>query len=261
MARQSEAADALRRALDVPIYNKTLRRDVGRGDLDYEVYLQTRELLSLQTPREALVVPDELVFQILHQTQELWLKCVAFETANLIDELDDGAIFAALSVLDRIVVIHQNLQSQIRVLFTLSPARFHTIRRSLGNGSGLESPGYNQVLAAAEAAEAALGRLFARRGATLLDIYHAADGHPDLHRVAERFVDWDGAFQSWLVEHFTLVRRTLGIDKSVKGLDGFPTVALGARMMRPLFGELWNIRVEMTRSWTRDGGFAPGAAR
>ena len=261
MARQSEAAAALRRALEVPIYNKTLRKDVGRGELDYEVYLHTRELLALQTPRDALVVPDELVFQIVHQTQELWLKCVAFEAANLIDELDDDAMFGALAALDRIVVMQQNLQSQIRVLFTLSPSRFQTIRRSLGNGSGLESPGYNQVLAAAEATEAALDRLLRRRGVGLLEVYRAPDDHPDLHRVAERFVDWDAAFQSWLVEHFTLVRRTVGIDRSVKGLDGFPTVALGARMMRPLFSALWNVRVEMTQGWSRAGGFAPGAAR
>lgn len=261
MARQSEAAAALRRTLEVPIYNKTLRKDVGRGELDYEVYLRTRELLALQTPRDALVVPDELVFQIMHQTQELWLKCAAFEAANLIDELDDDAMFGALSALDRIVVMQQNLQAQIRVLFTLSPARFQTIRRSLGNGSGLESPGYNQVLAAADAAEAALGRLVARRGVTLLEVYRAPEAHPDLHRVAERFVDWDGAFQSWLVEHFTLVRRTMGIDKTVKGLDGFPTVALGARMMRPLFPDLWNLRVDMTKGWQREGGYAPGALR
>jgi kynureninase len=261
MARQSEAAEALRRALEVPIYNKTLRKDVGRGELDYEVYLHTRELLSLQTPREALVVPDELVFQILHQTQELWLKCMAFEAVNLVGELDDGAIFGALSALDRIVLVQRNLQEQIRVLFTLSPDRFHTIRRSLGNGSGLESPGYNQVLAAADAAGAALERLVARRGATLLEVYRGRDRYPDVHRVAERFVDWDGAFQSWLVEHFTLVRRTLGVDKTVKALDGFPTVALGARMMRPLFAELWNIRVEMNKTWSREGGYAPGAER
>jgi tryptophan 2,3-dioxygenase len=238
MASRSEAAAALRRALEFPIYNKTLRRDVGRGELDYEVYLHTRELLALQTPRDALVVPDELVFQVLHQTQELWLKCAAFEAANLVEELDGEAIFGALSALDRIVLMQRNLQDQIRVLFTLSPAQFHTIRRSLGNGSGLESPGYNQVLAAADAAGAALERLLARRGATLLDVYRAQDGHPDLHRVCEGFVDWDAAFQSWLIEHFTLVRRTLGIDKTVRGLDGFPTVALGARMMRPLFAEL-----------------------
>jgi len=86
MVRQSEAAAELRKTLEVPIYNKTLRRDVGRGELDYEVYLHTRELLALQTPRDALVVPDELVFQVLHQTQELWLKCVAFEVANHVQQ-------------------------------------------------------------------------------------------------------------------------------------------------------------------------------
>ncbi|HEY0189841.1 MAG TPA: aminotransferase class V-fold PLP-dependent enzyme [Kofleriaceae bacterium] len=238
-----------------------MRRDVGRGELDYEVYLHTQELLALQTPRDALVVPDELVFQILHQTQELWLKCIAFEVANLIEEIDGEAVFAALSALDRIVLMQRNLQEQIRVLFTLSPDRFQTIRRSLGNGSGLESPGYNQVLAAADAAGDALGRLIARRGTSLLDVYRSPERFADIHRVAERFVDWDGAFQAWLMEHFTLVRRTLGIDKTVKALDGFPTVALGARMMRPLFAELWQVRVEMNKLWTRDGGFAPGADR
>ena len=52
MSRNDEAAVALRRALEDPIYNKTLRKEVGRGELDYEVYLRTRELLALQTPRE-----------------------------------------------------------------------------------------------------------------------------------------------------------------------------------------------------------------
>jgi hypothetical protein len=51
-------------------------------------------------------------------------------------------------------------------------------------------------------------------------------GRSDLHCLAERFVDWDGTFQTWLVEHFMLVRRTMGIDKSVRALDGFPTAAL-----------------------------------
>ena len=92
-------------------------------------------------------------------------------------------------------------------------------------------------------------------------VYQAPDAYPDLHRIAERFVDWDGAFQTWLVEHFMLVRRTIGIDKTVRALDGFPTVALGARMTRPLFPELWNVRVEMSRAWSREGGFAPGEQR
>src|SRR5690242_7935778 len=102
---QSQAAAALRRVLEVPIYNKTLRKEVGRGELDYEVYLRTRELLALQTPANELVVPDELLFQVMHQTQELWLKCAAFESANIVEHLDGDATFAALDSLDRVVLI------------------------------------------------------------------------------------------------------------------------------------------------------------
>ena len=257
----SMAAAALRRTLDDPIYNKVLHREVGRGELDYEVYVRTRELLALQTPVDELVVPDELLFIVMHQTQELWLKCAIFEATNLVEHLDGDRIFPALASLDRVVHIVQILRDQIRVLGTLSPSRFQVIRRSLGNGSGLESPGYNQLLTAAAAAHGALGRLIERRGTTLLDVYQNPEDHADLHRIAERFVDWDSSFQAWLVEHFMLVRRTMGIDKSVRALDGFPTVALGGRMTKPLFPELWNVRVEMTNAWSREGGFAPGEQR
>jgi selenocysteine lyase/cysteine desulfurase/tryptophan 2,3-dioxygenase len=258
---RSEAAAALRRVLEDPIYNKTLRKEVGRGELDYEVYLKTRELLALQTPADELVVPDELLFQIMHQTQELWLKCAAYETANAVEHLDADAIFPALDALDRIALITRMLGDEIRVMFTLTPARFQVIRRSLGNGSGLESPGYNQIQAGARAAYEAFERLIARRGTTLFDIYSHPEEHVELHRIGERFIDWDGNYQSWLVEHFMLVRRTIGIDKAVRALDGFPTVALGARMTKPLFGDLWDVRVEMTRAWSREGGYLPGVPR
>jgi tryptophan 2,3-dioxygenase len=257
----SMAAAALRRSMEEPIYNKVLHKEVGRGKLDYEVYVRTRELLALQTPAEELVVPDELLFIVMHQTQELWLKCAVHECANLVERLDGDMLFPALESLDRIVHIVQILRDQIRVLGALSPSQFQVIRRSLGNGSGLESPGYNQLLAAAEAAEAALGRLVTRRNTTPLDIYQKPEDHPDLHRLAERFVDWDGTFQTWLVEHFMLVRRTMGVDKTVRALDGFPTAALFGRATKPLFAELWNVRVEMTQGWSREGGYVPGAQR
>jgi tryptophan 2,3-dioxygenase len=100
------------------------------------------------------------------------------------------------------------------VLGTLSPAQFQIIRRSLGNGSGLESPGYNQLLAAAAAADAALGRLVVRRGTTLLAVYENPQEHADLHRIAERFVDWDSSLQTWLVEHFLLVGAPWGSTRA-----------------------------------------------
>jgi tryptophan 2,3-dioxygenase len=92
-------------------------------------------------------------------------------------------------------------------------------------------------------------------------VYARRDEHPDVHRIAEQMCDFDGAFQGWLMSHFLLVRRTIGIDRSVRALDGFPTQALPARMTKPLFPELWDVRVVMTRQWVREGGFAPGAER
>ncbi|HEY8087621.1 MAG TPA: tryptophan 2,3-dioxygenase family protein, partial [Polyangiaceae bacterium] len=246
---KNDAANQLRLALEAPIYNRTLRKDVGSGDLDYEVYLRTRALLGLQTPVEQLVVPDELLFQILHQTQELWLKALSFEAVSLVQALDGGEPFAAAATLDRMVSITRCLARDIEVLFTLSPDVFQVIRRHLGNGSGLESPGYNQVLLAAEAVGHAFLRRLERAGATLSAVYGERSRHADLHRTAEQLVDWDGAFQAWLMAHFLLVRRTIGVDRAVRALDGFPTQALPARMTKPLFPELWDLRVELTRGW------------
>jgi tryptophan 2,3-dioxygenase len=229
--------------------------DACHGDLDHAVNLRTRELLGLQTPVEELVVPDEWLFQIQHQTQELWLKCAAFETAILVEELDAENGFQALTALDRIVLTTRCLGEQMRVLFSLSPSQVHVIRRSWGS-SGLESPGYHRLLASAEAAWCALKDRLARRGASVLAIYRTPKNYPDLHSILERFIDWDTAVQSWLVEHFMLARRALGIDKNILALNGTPTVELGARMTRPLFPELWKVRIEIGQAWSRQGGCA-----
>src|SRR5919197_6533332 len=46
----------------------------GPGASDYERYLRTDELLSLQKPAEDRAHHDELLFQTVHQSSELWLK-------------------------------------------------------------------------------------------------------------------------------------------------------------------------------------------
>src|SRR5919112_3198123 len=117
--QSGHTAAALREALGCPIHNKVLHKDVGRGELDYEVYVRTQELLALQPSADEMVVPDELLFVVIHQTQELWLKCAAFEATNVVEHLDGGQIFPALASLDRVVQIVQILRDQIRVLQTL----------------------------------------------------------------------------------------------------------------------------------------------
>ncbi len=50
----------------------------GEGTLDYELYLNTKALLSCQTKYQELCNADELQFQIVHQVEELWMKLIAY---------------------------------------------------------------------------------------------------------------------------------------------------------------------------------------
>ena len=51
----------------------------GKGASDYERYLRTDELLSLQKLPEKFLHKDELTFQVVHQASELLLKGAAWE--------------------------------------------------------------------------------------------------------------------------------------------------------------------------------------
>ncbi|MBZ5573813.1 MAG: tryptophan 2,3-dioxygenase, partial [Acidobacteriia bacterium] len=51
----------------------------GKGNSDYERYLHTDELLSLQKSPEELLHQDEMTFQVIHQSSEVLLKGVTFE--------------------------------------------------------------------------------------------------------------------------------------------------------------------------------------
>lgn len=258
---ENRYADELRIALEGPVLNTTLRKNVGEGKLDYEVYLKTQTLLGLQTEYEALSVPDELLFQVVHQSQELWMKQIGVDSVELVRALDADKLSPALAQLHRMFLIARSLNDQMRILQTMPPDVFQVVRRQLGNGSGLESPGYTRFGLAGKAVWEAFERWCARREMRPIDIYLEPQRSPESHRLAEAMLDLDESIQMWLVGHYMLVRRTIGVAKSVKALDGFPTVLLATRMTRPLFPVLWDIRVEMTETWNREGGYAPGAER
>ncbi|GAB1823702.1 tryptophan 2,3-dioxygenase family protein [Herbidospora sp. RD11066] len=251
------AQSKLRREVSGPVFNPVLKTMVGEGALDYERYLNTSRLFQLQSPHEELVCSDELMFQIVHQVQEMWLKLITHELTELVGDLDGDRLWEASARLDRIVRIGGCLSGELRVLETLTPDTYQTIRRHLGNGSGQESPGYNRVRIAAGVVSASLDGLIERRGVTLDEIWE----HPDLKRVGEALVDVDEAYQTWLFTHFMLVRRTIGVSRGTAALDGVPTQVLPGRMTQPLFRQLWKLRERMTGSWERGAGHTPGAAR
>ncbi len=257
---RSPRAQELQEAIEKPLMVTELSSEVGHGKHDYEVYLRTAELLSLQYPESERVHPDELAFQVVHQVQELWLRLLAQECVALVDRVDHDQWGQSQRVLERCQRILRSLGEAMEVLSTLTPAAFQVIRRSLGDGSGLQSPGFAALRRAAAAIDESWKAAFDRASVKLVDVYR--DESPaHLLTLSESLVDFDVSFQRWLVAHFQLVRRTIGVHRKVSALDGYPTKALEVRMKRPLFPELWDLRVGLTQSWERTGGKAPGCPR
>ncbi|EAU64622.1 tryptophan 2,3-dioxygenase [Stigmatella aurantiaca DW4/3-1] len=184
------------------------------------------------------------------------------EAVEVVAEMDGDLLWPATGRLERMLRAMRCLVAEMNILETMTPDTYQIIRRSLGNGSGQESPGYNALRLAADGLEAALERVLTRRQLRLLDVYKVgAYGAEDLKRVCEQLVDLDELFQNWLYTHYQMVRRIIGVDRSIKALDGLPTQVLAGRMTLPLFRKLWEVRVEMTNAWKRDGGYQPGVNR
>src|SRR5947209_20442136 len=102
----------------------------------YVTYLRIDELLDLQKPADERLHPDELTFQIVHQTFELWWKATVEYFARAAERLaaDDPA--GAVSLLRRAVSAQEVNLRALRQLELVAPADFLVIRKGLGDGSG-----------------------------------------------------------------------------------------------------------------------------
>ena len=57
---------------------------------DYEAYIRTDELLALQKPLQERAHRDELLFQVIHQTFELWFKVALDASEEIAVALREG---------------------------------------------------------------------------------------------------------------------------------------------------------------------------
>ena len=118
----------------------------GEGTLDYELYLNTKNLLSCQSKFEDLVNADELQFQIVHQVEELWMKLIAYTLLDIDDYLQQQNTNRVLTLFRRVHTAQRLMSQQIALLEIMSPKEYQAIRERLGNGSGQESPGFRTLL-------------------------------------------------------------------------------------------------------------------
>ena len=105
----------------------------GRGASDYERYLRTDELLALQKRPEERVHHDELLFQTVHQSSELWLKLACSEVDEAAAALERDDLGAAARLLRRSVLALQYVTTNLDMLNQMDPWEYQQIRVVLGH--------------------------------------------------------------------------------------------------------------------------------
>lgn len=106
-------------------------------DITYAGYLDLDVLLSAQNPISDQ--HDEMLFVIIHQTKELWLKQMLHEVALAQRLVRAGDLVPAYKSLARVSRIQAVMTQSWDVLATMTPADYLNFRAVLGSSSGFQS--------------------------------------------------------------------------------------------------------------------------
>lgn len=214
----------------------------GPGDTDYARYMRTDTLLSLQRTPDEWIHPDELLFQTVHQSTELWLKLAGADSVRAADAIDLDQPDEAVRLLARAARCLRSVTEQLDIMRTLSPVDFQVIRTVLGHGSGFESPGWKGLRETGRVLVRAFAAYRERHGVDLLDVYTADLGSADL-RLAEALIDWDEQICLWRVQHYKMLTRVIGYG--VMGTKGTQSDTLARLIDHRVFADLWEVRTRI----------------
>jgi tryptophan 2,3-dioxygenase len=223
----------------------------GAGASDYERYLKTDELLALQKQPEEQAHRDELLFQVTHQSSELWLKLATSEVRQATEWIQVGWIGPARKLLRRAVLALEYVTDQLGMLEELSPWEYREVRRVLGHGSGFDSPGFASLRKTLSPLEVAFERRLAELDLDLATLYVNTRAHQDLYQLAEEMVTLDSRLQTWRVRHYRVVARIIGDE--VVGTQGTPVEVLGRLVHSVAFPKLWQVRNALTTLSQHEG--------
>lgn len=105
--------------------------------ITYAGYLGLDRLLSAQHPTTDR--HDELLFIVIHQTKELWLKEIIHEVQLAKRLVRSGEVEPAYKALARVSRIQTIMTLSWDVLATMTPADYLSFRGGLGTSSGFQS--------------------------------------------------------------------------------------------------------------------------
>jgi tryptophan 2,3-dioxygenase len=121
---------------------ESIRTDL-QGSTRYDDYLQLDKVLQAQNPLSS--EHDEMLFIIIHQASELWLKQAGFELTAAIKNVRDSDFRHAFKVISRVKQILNQLVQSWNILSTLTPVDYHKFRDRLQSASGFQSFGYRKL--------------------------------------------------------------------------------------------------------------------
>ncbi len=109
----------------------------------YSSYLDLEKILTAQHPASG--AHDELLFIIVHQASELWLKLCLHELTGARTAIEADDLRPAFKMLARVARAQAQLIQSWDVLSTMTPHDYSTIRPHLGGSSGFQSPQYRMM--------------------------------------------------------------------------------------------------------------------
>lgn len=216
----------------------------GVGKSDYERYLKLSELLQLQPVKESWKHRDELLFTVVHQTSELWLKHASAEAGQATAYLKDNQIRSALRLFPRILLAIKYCHESLDMLEQMSPWDYQQVRRALGHGSGFDSPGMNSIRKAIPPLGMEFNRLLGVEKIDLIQLFLRHNEFEDLYLLAEALIELDERMYMWRHRHFKVVERSIGLK--VSGTQGTPVEILSRLNNFTFFPELWDARTAIT---------------
>ena len=244
----------------------------------YADYLSLDQLLVAQHPRSDL--HDEMLFIVIHQTKELWLKQMLHEVRLAVALVRTDRFAEAYKALSRVSRIQSVMTLSWDVLATLTPVDYSHFRHVLGTSSGFQSAQFRELefrlglkdarfldhaeggaegrakLEAALAdpslwdeAVAALARAGFETGdeeaiaAAWLAVYRDSERWFDLYQLAEKLVDIDDALAAWRHKHLLTVSRIIGGKPGTGGSAG--AAYLASTLAKRAFPALWDLRTQL----------------
>jgi len=248
--------------------------------MTYADYLALDQLLTAQKPISDL--HDEMLFIVIHQTKELWLKQMLHELGLAVRFVGEDRLAEAYKAMARISRIQAVMTLSWDVLSTLTPVDYLKFRDVLGTSSGFQSVQFRELEfrlglkdanfinhydegskerarlqraleepSLREASHEALRRAGFDLGdgsidavaTAWLEVYRDADRWFELYELAEKLVDIDDALAGWRHKHVLTVERIIGNKQGTGGSAGAPY--LRSTLEKRVFPELWSLRTQL----------------